>query len=95
MIDLNYIRGFFPPHIAQNAAMQKHIVKEYLQLMILDYLSQTPYISKLSFIGGTNLRLIKGIDRFSEDLDFDCRNLSKNASERILHFEEFLDEVIR
>lgn len=28
-------------------------------------------------VGGTNLRLIKGIDRFSEDLDFDCKNLSE------------------
>jgi predicted nucleotidyltransferase component of viral defense system len=29
------------------------------------------------FIGGTCLRLVKGIDRFSEDLDFDCKSLSK------------------
>jgi len=45
--------------------------------MILDYLSSTPYIRKMTFIGGTNLRLVKGIDRFSEDLDFDCKDLSK------------------
>jgi predicted nucleotidyltransferase component of viral defense system len=32
----------------------------------------------MAFIGGTNLRLIKGIDRFSEDLDFDCKDLSKD-----------------
>ena len=31
-------------------------------------------IQKVVFIGGTNLRLVKGIDRFSEDLDFDCKN---------------------
>jgi predicted nucleotidyltransferase component of viral defense system len=43
----------------------------------MDYLSATPYIQKISFIGGTNLRLVKGIDRFSEDLDFDCKELSK------------------
>ncbi len=28
----------------------------------------------MTFIGGANLRLVKGIDRFSEDLDFDCKN---------------------
>lgn len=72
MIDLNYIHGFFPHQIAQNAAMEKHMLKEYLQLMVLDFLSTSPYISKLAFIGGTNLRLVRGIDRFSEDLDFDC-----------------------
>ena len=32
----------------------------------------------MSFIGGTNLRLIQGIDRFSEDLDFDCKDLSED-----------------
>ncbi len=30
----------------------------------------------MSFIGGTNLRLIQGIDRFSEYIDFDCKDLS-------------------
>ena len=45
--------------------------------MILDFLSSTSYIRKMAFIGGTNLRLVKGIDRFSEDLDFDCKNMTK------------------
>jgi predicted nucleotidyltransferase component of viral defense system len=53
------------------------MLKEYIQLMTLDYLSTTPYIRKITFIGGTNLRLVKGIDRFSEDLDFDCKELSE------------------
>ena len=57
--------------MAENAVFQKHIVKEYVQLLILDYLSATEHIRKMTFIGGTNLRLAKGIDRFSEDLDFD------------------------
>lgn len=77
MIDLNYINSYFPSQIASNAAFQKHILKEYIQLMVLDHLATTPYISKLAFIGGTNLRLIKGIDRFSEDLDFDCKDLTE------------------
>lgn len=77
MIDLNYINGFYPLQIASNASFQKHLLKEYIQLMVLDYLATTSYISKLAFIGGTNLRLIKGIDRFSEDLDFDCKGLSE------------------
>ncbi len=88
MIDLTYIHGFFPPQIAQNAAMEKHMLKEYLQLMVLDFLSTSPYISKLAFIGGTNLRLIRGIDRFSEDLDFDCKNLSKEE------FMQMTDDVL-
>ena len=76
MLDIDFINSFFPPQIAANAAFQKHILKEYIQLMVLDYLAATPYVNKLAFIGGTNLRLIKGIDRFSEDLDFDCKALT-------------------
>lgn len=77
MIDLQYIRGFFPPLIAENALYQKHMIKEYVELLALEWISRSIYAEKLIFIGGTNLRLIQGIDRFSEDLDFDCKNLSE------------------
>ena len=88
MIDLSYINSFFPPQIAGNENFQKHIVKEYIQVMVLDYLATTPFISKLAFIGGTNLRLIKGINRFSEDLDFDCKDLTESE------FNEMTDGVV-
>lgn len=65
MIQLELIRNYFPQEMRENATFQKYILKEYLQLMILDFLSTTHYIRKISFIGGTNLRLVKGIDRFS------------------------------
>lgn len=77
MIDIEYIRSFFPPTIARESRFYRYMLKEYLQLLILDHLTTTPYISKITFIGGTNLRLIQGIDRFSEDLDFDCKNLNE------------------
>ncbi|MDV7398086.1 nucleotidyl transferase AbiEii/AbiGii toxin family protein, partial [Arthrospira platensis SPKY1] len=44
---------------------------------------------KISFIGGTNIRLISGIDRFSEDLDFDCKQLSA------MEFIEMTDGIVR
>ncbi len=77
MIDLQYIRDFFPPTIASESRFDRYMLKEYLQLLILDYLATTTYIGNMAFIGGTNLRLIQGIDRFSEDLDFDCRGLTE------------------
>jgi predicted nucleotidyltransferase component of viral defense system len=55
----------------------------------LDFLSTTHYIRKITFIGGTNLRLVKGIDRFSEDLDFDCKNLTQEE------FSEMTDAIIQ
>ena len=89
MIDLTYIRGFYPPHIANNANYQKHLLKEYIELLAMDWLVQSPYSDKLTFIGGTNLRLIHSIDRFSEDLDFDCKNLSQEC------FMQMTDGLIR
>jgi len=77
MIDLEFIRSFFPPAISKESRFDRYMLKEYLQLLILDHLANTSFVSKVSFIGGTNLRLIQGIDRFSEDLDFDCKELSE------------------
>lgn len=89
MIDIEYIRSFFPPTIAGESRFDRYMLKEYLQLLILDHLANTPYINKVSFIGGTNLRLIQGIDRFSEDLDFDCKDLSEHE------FMEMTDCVVQ
>jgi predicted nucleotidyltransferase component of viral defense system len=82
MVDLNLIKNYFPEQIRNNTLLGKSMMKEYIQLSVLDYLSTTQYIRKLIFIGGSNLRLVKGIDRFSEDLDFDCKGMNR---------EEFLD----
>lgn len=89
MIDIEYIRSFFPSAIAADRRFDRYMLKEYLQLLILDHLATTPYIHKLSFIGGTNLRLIQGIDRFSEGLDFDCKDMGE------AEFKEITDGVVR
>ncbi len=88
MMQLELIKNFFPQGIRENASFQKYMLKEYIQLLILDFLSTNPFIKKLAFIGETYLRLVKGIDRFSEDLDFDCKDFSKDE------FMEMTDAVI-
>lgn len=45
-------------------------IKEFLQLRILSALAETPLAGKLTFQGGTALRLAYGGLRLSEDLDF-------------------------
>ena len=89
MIDIEYIRSFFPPAIARESRYDRYMLKEYLQLLILDHLATTSFINRVTFIGGTNLRLIQGIDRFSEDLDFDCKELSE------LEFMTMTDSVVQ
>ena len=88
MIELSTLLGFYPPQIADNVAFHKYILKEYVELLSLEHLSRSPYVTRLAFIGGTNLRLVYGIDRFSEDLDFDCKDFSENQ------FIEMTDSLI-
>ncbi|MDR1340212.1 MAG: nucleotidyl transferase AbiEii/AbiGii toxin family protein [Prevotellaceae bacterium] len=88
MVHPEQIQSFFPAQIRNSPAHRKYMLKEYIQLMILDYLSNTPFVRKIVFIGGTGLRLVKGIDRFSEDLDFDCKQLSETG------FAEMADGVL-
>jgi predicted nucleotidyltransferase component of viral defense system len=89
MIELEQIKGYFPVELQGNANYDKYMPKEYIQLMILDFLSTSPWVEKVVFIGGTNLRLVKGIDRFSEDLDFDCKTLSEED------FMRMTDDILR
>ncbi len=90
MIPMESIMPYFPIEMRESTSFRKYMLKEYIQLSILDFISSTPYIKKIVFIGGTCLRLVKRIDRFSEDLDFDCKDLSKEEfmemTDSILHF---------
>lgn len=88
MIDLQYIRNFYPASIGENPRFDRLILKEYLQLLILDYIQMSRYAPLLTFIGGTCLRHVYGIDRFSEDLDFDCKQLTQDD------FMAMTDDVI-
>ncbi len=52
MISLEQIRNFFPPYLREDPIQQKYLLKEYLQLMILDFLSNTPFLRKMTLIRG-------------------------------------------
>jgi predicted nucleotidyltransferase component of viral defense system len=51
-----------------------NVLRENLQVMILKNLSDRGAFKNLSFVGGTALRIIHGLNRFSEDLDFSLSN---------------------
>ena len=78
MVDLQYIKNHFPVDMQENPIFRKYMLKEYMQLLVLDFLSSSVHLGNIAFIGGTSLRLVKGIDRFSEDLDFDCKDFSES-----------------
>lgn len=49
---------------------QLNLLREYLQAMVLRSLHESEAFTRLAFVGGTALRFIHGLPRFSEDLDF-------------------------
>src|SRR5512133_1771548 len=63
-----YIRELIRNH--QNPLEQRNLVREYLQARILEFLQRSGAMIPLAFQGGTALRFLYNIARFSEDLDF-------------------------
>lgn len=47
-----------------------HALREILQEIVLLGLWRSKFFEKAAFYGGTSLRVLYGLDRFSEDLDF-------------------------
>jgi len=64
-----------------------HITRELLQLLILKIISDKDYFKNLAFVGGTSLRFLYGLRRFSEDLDFSLIN------KKGYKFDSFLEKV--
>ena len=60
------------------------ILREYLQILILKELYKTEFGKKLYFTGGTYLRLVHNLKRFSEDLDFNSNEITKTGFESLL-----------
>jgi hypothetical protein len=58
------IKQFPDPHLA------RCIVREYLQARVLECLQQQGGFAEWAFVGGTALRFLYSMPRFSEDLDF-------------------------
>jgi predicted nucleotidyltransferase component of viral defense system len=73
----------------QSAEEELNAIKEITQEIILYALSKTSFFNHAHFCGGTALRIIHGLNRFSEDLDF-----TTNAVETNFQFNDYMDEVL-
>ncbi|MBR8758997.1 nucleotidyl transferase AbiEii/AbiGii toxin family protein [Porphyromonas levii] len=89
MMNIEDIKKILGVSVPQDSRFDKYILKEYILLEVLDFLSRNQYFDKLTFIGGTALRVAYNINRFSEDLDFDCKNLSEEE------FRSMTDDIVR
>ncbi len=87
MIELSEIVRQFPKEL-QRVEFYDQMVKEFFHHYILQSLFSSKSATKFNFLGGTALRFFYGLKRFSEDLDFDCYDLSREQ------FVEITDKVI-
>ncbi len=75
-IKMSEIEKFFPDYL-QKGAFHEYMLKEYFHYHMLHVIYNSKYAKYLYFLGGTCLRIIHGFQRFSEDLDFDCFQYTK------------------
>lgn len=55
---------------ASDSGTALNLLREYLQAFVLRSLHDCEAFRSLAFVGGTALRFLHGLPRFSEDLDF-------------------------
>ncbi len=91
MLDKNFLedynkRSAIPANYRRN-------LTEYLQSEVLSALYESKYGRFFSFMGGTCLRFVHNIDRFSEDLDFDLIHEKPDMEEVAGYIEKKLREL--
>ncbi len=84
MLSIDQIKKQYPDDLHR---FDRGLLREYLQYQILGLIFKHKIGLKLSFLGGTCLRIVHGSMRFSEDLDFDNKDLT------IEEFKELSDYV--
>jgi predicted nucleotidyltransferase component of viral defense system len=80
MLSLSQIEEQYPEKLRP---FKRGLLREYLQYKILEIIFNSEYANKLSFLGGTALRIVYENTRFSEDLDFDNFGLSEEEFSKI------------
>ncbi len=67
-------------------------LREILQEIVLLGLSRAGFFNYALFYGGTALRILHGLDRFSEDLDFSL--IAPDANFDLVHYEDAVVEAL-
>lgn len=73
-----------------NPLHARNLAREYLQALILQSLQRSGAMLSLAFLGGTALRFLFNILRYSEDLDF-----SLQGESRLYDFDRYTDNIRR
>lgn len=84
----DYIKSVIDANLTENQNLNR--IREYLQAYFLNIIYKNKFYQNLVFTGGTALRFIYKIRRFSEDLDFSLSAKAKNYN-----FNDMVKNVLR
>jgi len=73
----------------RTAEDELNALKEITQEVALYALAKVGFFEKACFMGGTSLRILHSLDRFSEDLDFSTREVDPNFK-----LDEYLEKAM-
>ncbi len=65
-----FLKDLLAKSASKNKLFKRNILKEYLQILALDFIYSHPEYSQMFFYGGSCLAHCFGLPRLSEDLDF-------------------------
>jgi predicted nucleotidyltransferase component of viral defense system len=68
---------------------KRSVVREYLQSRLLQILQEEKAFLNIAFLGGTSLRFLYSIPRYSEDLDFSI------IGKEVIKFDDILNNIIK
>ncbi len=97
MLNINEIAKFYPENMY---IYKRQLLREYLQYKILDIIFSSKFANRVVFMGGSAIRIVHNSQRFSEDVDFDSRDLSPDEFNKLteivraeLRLEGFITEM--
>ena len=82
------VRQMLASYVIRSAGDSLRALREVMQEIALLGLWRSKFFEKAAFYGGTALRVLYGLDRFSEDLDFSL--LEKRAVFDLADYSDFL-----
>jgi hypothetical protein len=92
-MNISIIEGRLKKFDLQTKQQEKHALREIAQEIALSGLARTDFFKHVAFIGGSCLRIVHGLKRFSEDLDFWTLEPSPNFEWK--HYLQAVQEEFR
>lgn len=77
---------------SRNNLLKRNLCKEYLQIVVLDFIYSHPVYSTLLFYGGSALAHCFGLQRLSEDMDFIDETKNVNVSKLARDLEDYFSK---